>query len=156
MDAKVDDVGPLRRGGWQDGHKTAWTPELIEQLKGYFWNKKSASQIGELLGFTRNAIIGKLFRLGLRRSPEDLHRARANRKSLTPRVVSFRRAIAAAESSFVPSEDVPPLPPLNIPLVDTTRSQCKFIAGYDGLCCGHPTIGGSWCAHHHARVYVRR
>ena len=45
----------------------AWTDEIVEQLKQHWIDGKSASQIAGLLGngVTRNAVIGKVHRLGL-------------------------------------------------------------------------------------------
>ena len=45
----------------------AWTDEVVEQLKQHWIDGKSASQIAGLLGngVTRNAVIGKVHRLGL-------------------------------------------------------------------------------------------
>jgi GcrA cell cycle regulator len=44
----------------------AWTPERVETLKNMWSEGQSASQIaGELGGVTRNAVIGKVHRLGL-------------------------------------------------------------------------------------------
>ncbi|MGA7196563.1 GcrA family cell cycle regulator, partial [Roseiarcus sp.] len=45
----------------------SWTDERVEQLKQHWLEGKSASQIANLLGngLTRNAIIGKVHRLGL-------------------------------------------------------------------------------------------
>ena len=45
----------------------AWTDEIVEQLKQHWIDGKSASQIASLLGngVTRNAVIGKVHRLGL-------------------------------------------------------------------------------------------
>jgi len=43
-----------------------WTDERVEQLKKLWADGLSASQIaGELGGITRNAVIGKVHRLGL-------------------------------------------------------------------------------------------
>ena len=44
----------------------SWTPERVETLKEMWSEGKSASQIaGDLGGVTRNAVIGKVHRLGL-------------------------------------------------------------------------------------------
>ena len=45
----------------------SWTDERVEQLKQHWTEGKSASQIASLLGngVTRNAVIGKVHRLGL-------------------------------------------------------------------------------------------
>src|ERR1700730_13899541 len=44
-----------------------WTPERIEQLRNYASSGLSSSQIAAEIGVTRNAVIGKLNRLGLAR-----------------------------------------------------------------------------------------
>ena len=45
----------------------AWTDEIVEPIKQHWIDGKSASQIASLLGngVTRNAVIGKVHRLGL-------------------------------------------------------------------------------------------
>ncbi|WP_199556266.1 GcrA family cell cycle regulator [Sandaracinobacteroides hominis] len=52
----------------------AWTDERIAQLKQYWEEGRSASQIAELLGegLSRNAVIGKAHRLGLASRPSPL------------------------------------------------------------------------------------
>jgi len=52
---------------------------------------------------------------------------------------------AAPRSGALPPVSPGPLPPpsLNIGIVDIGRSQCRFIAGDDGLACGHQTVDGS-------------
>jgi len=42
-----------------------WTPERIEQLRNFAASGLSSSQIAAEIGVTRNAVIGKLHRLGL-------------------------------------------------------------------------------------------
>ena len=45
----------------------SWNNQKVEDLKK-LWNEGVAtSQIGVQLGFTKNAVIGKAFRLGLER-----------------------------------------------------------------------------------------
>jgi GcrA cell cycle regulator len=48
------------------GKKSAWTVERVDLLKKRQVELRSASQIGIELGVSRNAVIGKLHRLGLR------------------------------------------------------------------------------------------
>jgi GcrA cell cycle regulator len=48
-------------------HRGAWTPERVEQLKGCVGAGLSCSQIAVEIGVTRNAVIGKMNRLGLSR-----------------------------------------------------------------------------------------
>lgn len=49
-----------------------WNDELIEKLKQLYNEKKySTKQIGDMLGFSKNAIVGKIHRLELKRMGED-------------------------------------------------------------------------------------
>src|SRR5947209_17519794 len=66
-----------------------WTDERVERLKKLWADGLSASQIaGELGGITRNAVIGKVHRLGLsRRAKSPSSAAPRPRK---PRVHSHR------------------------------------------------------------------
>jgi GcrA cell cycle regulator len=48
-------------------HRGAWTSERVEQLKGCVDAGLSCSQIAAEIGVTRNAVIGKMNRLGLSR-----------------------------------------------------------------------------------------
>ena len=89
----------------------AWTDEIVEQLKQHWIDGKSASQIAGLLGngVTRNAVIGKVHRLGLagraktpsasvprpRRAPRQCIGSRG-RASTPPSLESMRGATAFA------------------------------------------------------------
>src|SRR6195256_2747829 len=64
----MDSVGVVRPSArWEQGQKTMmWTDERVELLKKLWTDGLSASQIAaELGGITRNAVIGKVPRLGL-------------------------------------------------------------------------------------------
>src|SRR3979409_1211917 len=64
----MDSVGVVRPSArWEQGQKTMmWTDERVELLKKLWTDGLSASQIAaELGGITRNAVIGKVHRLGL-------------------------------------------------------------------------------------------
>ena len=67
-----------------------WSDDRVEQLKTLWTEGLSASQIARALGgVTRNAVIGKVHRLGLagRASPS---RAERPRVSMSPKVPSLR------------------------------------------------------------------
>ncbi len=45
-----------------------------------------------------------------------------------------------------------------IPITEVGFGQCRFVIddrSFPALCCGEPTLGGSWCAQHRALVFVR-
>ncbi len=71
------------------GNCTSWSSERIELLKRCFHAGLSCSQIAREIGVTRNAVIGKMNRLGLSR-PKDvigkqLERRRAASTSMLAR-----------------------------------------------------------------------
>jgi GcrA cell cycle regulator len=105
----------------------SWTDERVETLKR-MWNEgQSASQIAkELGGVTRNAVIGKVHRLGLSNrvggghdeeeaapAPAPAAAAKpepAPRPDPAPRVEASRPAAPAAAASAAPASNVTPLP----------------------------------------------
>jgi hypothetical protein len=45
-----------------------------------------------------------------------------------------------------------------VPITEIGFGQCRFVVddrNFPALCCGEPTLGGSWCAQHRALVFVR-
>ena len=69
----------------------SWNQQKVEDLKK-LWNEGVAtSRIGEQLGFTKNAVIGKAFRLGLER--------RQNSRKKTAQTQQFSSATMYRESS---------------------------------------------------------
>ena len=58
----------------------SWNTQKVENLKK-LWNEGVAtSQIGEQLGFTKNAVIGKAFRLGLERRQNSRKKTSQNQQ----------------------------------------------------------------------------
>src|SRR4030095_1529295 len=64
-----------------------WTPDRIAQLKRLFDEGLTCSQIAREIDVTRNAVIGKLSRLGLNRPKND----NGYRRPSTPRSVPTRQ-----------------------------------------------------------------
>src|SRR5579862_9484280 len=73
-----------------------WSDDRVEQLKSLWTEGLSASQIARALGgVTRNAVIGKVHRLGLagRASPSRSERPRV---AMAPKSTSMRTHVPAA------------------------------------------------------------
>lgn len=90
----------------------SWTDERVETLKRMWAEGQSASQIAkELGGVTRNAVIGKVHRLGLSNrvggKDEDEAEAPAARPEPAPQPVA---SAAAARPDPVPEPAAPPRP----------------------------------------------
>lgn len=119
--------------------ETIWTDEKVKMLEALLKEKLSASQIGERLGVSRNAVIGKAHRLNMKlRSHPEASAAR--------RVV---RQKPSAPTVFEPF--LRPDGQLHDTLSITDRS-CKWIVeghGKNARYCGHEAAPKrSWCEYH--------
>ncbi len=87
----------------------SWTDERVETLKTMWGEGKSASQIAkELGGVTRNAVIGKVHRLGLSNRTGGAGKAPAKDK---PAETAKPRARAETAPAAAPAEPAKPIPP---------------------------------------------
>lgn len=134
---------------------------------------KSFSEIGAVIGRTRNACIGRAHRIGVikggAREPSqhpDAVRARAARAGLPPPPKPPR---APVERLFAPKQDNTPKPLYPLPeasttaygvprvLLDLEPHHCRFAfgerAGQHLFCCADRLPGKAWCADHHALVF---
>lgn len=91
-----------------------WTDERIDQLKALWDKGLTASQIAEALGgVTRNAVIGKAHRLGLKSRPSPVKANDADKKAApkkaAPAAVPAKAPAAAAPSRPRPAAPVAPV-----------------------------------------------
>lgn len=135
-------------------------PECLADQVAELWKKTriSATEIGRKVGKTRNAVLGKIARMGLMgmsgRIPSIKHSSdrpkKAARRLASPRALRPRRRVP---------EGLLPLPGepaafLNIPFMETQYGQCRYMDGEDRLCCGQPTVPyRSWCPRHYRLVF---
>ena len=151
----------------------AWCQDRTTQLRKHHAAGLSFSIMAELLKTTRAAIAGKCARLKLTRPELDYAAAgriggkisAQKRREAKPkkRVSKFNFArpspaitprATAAGSSVRVSPDAPPS--LNLSIIEIGANQCRYIAGDDRLCCGHPTVesgSGAYCGFHAAVCY---
>jgi GcrA cell cycle regulator len=145
-----------------------WTDERVEALKKLWLDGLSASQIAKQLGggLTRNAVIGKVHRLGLsgRATPSQPHRPvfKAPRPP-RPATASIPPPRRPAEIQLRPTPA--PTPSLPVVVIEETGSatvltlgahMCKWPIGdpsTDGFSfCGRQAGDGVPYCSHHARV----
>ncbi|WP_300544543.1 GcrA family cell cycle regulator [Maricaulis sp.] len=149
----------------------AWTDERVEQLKKLWSEGLSASQIAKQLGgVTRNAVIGKVHRLGLSGRATPSRPARRTVKPSRPRTTTASTAPAARpvsrpSPSTAPAASAPaPVEPAVLPsgefaTVLTLRdSMCKWPIGDPAQAefrfCGRKTCGGNaYCEAHSSMAY---
>lgn len=140
-----------------------WTDEKVEELKA-LWNAgKSGGQIAAVFGITRNAVIGKIHRLGLYREQRKQRAARAQQispvptPSVSPRIVSADPPFVAIP--HVELEDGPPgASPRALTLMGLTSKTCRWPHG-DGpfWFCGAPPLPSfPYCEGHCQKAYYRR
>ena len=154
--------------------KNTWPDERVEVLKTLWMDGLSASQIAARLGdgITRNAVIGKVHRLGLsgRGSPTRVAKPRARR----PRQPSAPKKMATGSDAFKPKvslarvqkrEPAPePIRLVDIPegerigILGLTDQTCRWPLGDPGtedFCfCGHtPQVGTPYCDYHAEIAY---
>ena len=146
----------------------AWTEERVELLKTLWAEGLSAAQIANKMGgVTRNAVIGKVHRLGLsgRATPAKPQRGRITSSTIAERSPGRRQPPRRRQSEMVPAiaetELTTPLV-LNdgeMTTVSTIKNNmCKWPIGDpakdDFHFCGNPTLPGkSYCAAHAAMAF---
>ena len=148
-----------------------WTAERVELLKKLWAEGLSASQIAARLGeVTRNAVIGKVHRLGLAGRAGPQFRMSSHGLPRGPRSAYVRRspapalprpavqALSAEKPAVARACVVNPLAvsvvidlsraPLGI--LDLADGECRW-PGSAAWCRAH--ADGSYCDHHHAIAY---
>jgi GcrA cell cycle regulator len=154
-----------------------WTAERVQMLRSYVLAGLSCSQIAAEIGVTRNAVIGKIHRLGLTtggkpgRRPAALAQRMRETNTQSPRrqsrITRILRAIAASPN-VVPFPATGETPASELPPVESAQ-RCSLMELGGGRCrwplsdpgkadfgfCGNDAIPGlSYCAGH-ARIAYR-
>lgn len=141
-----------------------WTEEEEAELRHLWSIGRSASMIAKEMGQgrSRNAIIGRLHRIGLCGVTRTAR--------LNYRVKTGAARIRQPRAMFTPQPKPPrvyepkPRPvdtaePVALYTLETdTGAGCRWICGdpkaATATVCGHAIHERNWCAHHYARVYV--
>ena len=155
----------------------SWTDERIELLRQHWTEGKSASQIASLLGhgLTRNAVIGKVHRLGLagrakspvssaprpRQAPVQQRPQAVRPPAVQPRLVQGATALAVAPAPIeeeAEALDSVVLPmSLRVTIVELRETMCRWPLGDptspDFRYCGSASQDGPYCAHHNRLAY---
>jgi len=138
-----------------------WTPERIKVLMGLWEEGLPTSEIGRRLGVTKNAVVGKVHRLGLKKRQSPIRQSSATSaqpkkaKPAAPQQSHGDDTVArpAAAKTRMPTGDV-------VRLEELTSSMCSWPEGEPGTeefhFCGEPSISDKpYCAEHCARAYVK-
>ncbi len=126
-----------------------WTDELIEQLKTLWADGLTTGDIGKRLGISKNAVVGKAHRLGLKGRPSPIKRDTAGEGGVAGEVAKPKPKAKAK----------PPEPKKIRSLVDLSANTCRWPigdpkeAGFH-FCGGNAMSGKPYCAEHAAIAYV--
>jgi GcrA cell cycle regulator len=157
----------------------SWTDEKVEQLKQHWMEGKSASQIATLLGqgLTRNAVIGKVHRLGLAARAKTPSTAgshprqpasHAPRRHAAPRAAVAHRAVRGATAlAIAPQTLAEPDPEafesvvlpmsLRVTIVELKEAMCRWPLGDPASpefrYCGSHVSERPYCAYHCGLAY---
>jgi GcrA cell cycle regulator len=149
----------------------SWTDERVELLKKLWSDGLSASQIAaELGGITRNAVIGKVHRLGLsgrakstssasprpRKVRSSSHMLRIGRASIRGNTaLAHAYEIEEAEPELI--ENIIPIGQRRT-ILELTEQTCRWPVGDPGsgdffFCGGNTVTGLPYCAYHSRVAY---
>lgn len=140
-----------------------WTAEKVERLKE-LWPLKEfpAVAIGEKIGMSKKAVIGKAWRLKLpTKNWSNQYTGKPKVSAIKTKVSrngggrsttkGMRAALRVVELKQIATR-VDPVVSLNVGLLDLQEFHCRWVTGTgdDGLAtyCGHEKAYRSYCAHH--------
>ena len=146
-----------------------WTNERVEELRRLWGQGQTASRIADLLGgVTRNAVIGKAHRLGLRGRPSPIRRDETGavaRPAPVPRV--------SVPAPITVKAELPPVetPRAAAPIAPAAAAPAKALGGSTKTCswpmgdpkqpgfhfCGGEAVPGRpYCSTHCGMAYQRK
>jgi GcrA cell cycle regulator len=147
-------------------NSATWTTERVQQLQQYVTAGLTCSEIAAEIGVTRNAVIGKISRLGLSTGrsrgaiPGRMRAARTRAPARPSRMARVLRAVAAvAPAELIVVTEAPPIESARrCPLLDLAADECRWPLGDPGKAdfgfCGNDAIAGfSYCAGHLRMAY---
>ncbi len=143
-----------------------WTEERVAELMRLWEAGRSASEIGRLLGVSKNSVVGKAHRMKLKARPSPIKRGvtpQVRRPALAP----MPKPVVQAEPVRKPEQVRAAAPaPVQRPTKAMHRMQgkgpnCLWPIGDPGdqdfHFCGEPAVAGKpYCGEHCARAYIVR
>jgi GcrA cell cycle regulator len=138
-----------------------WNTDRVELLKQHFEAGLSCREIAAHIGVSRNAVIGKLTRLGLTRGPTNAEQHRqATTKERAPRSSprAQYRMLQVVYENGQPAIDAPIASERPCSLLELSKERCRWpisTPGEEGICfCGNtPLKGLPYCAGHTRLAY---
>jgi GcrA cell cycle regulator len=151
-----------------DPSTSTWNPERVEQLRNFVGAGLTCSQIAAEIGVTRNAVIGKIHRLGLGPGRPAATPGRPCPPRLRRRPLSLQRQFLKLVSAQTPRaadgtalEAVPIESAQRCSLLELAQGKCRWPVADDGgsgaadfkFCGNEAAAGFSYCAGHARMAY---
>jgi GcrA cell cycle regulator len=145
-------------------HQPTWTTERLELLKSSFEAGLTCREIADRIGVSRNAVIGKIARLNLKREKavrlgrKDAVHDHRRRAGLRLR----RQFLRAVELDKAPEAEAVPQAPIpnghSCSLFELSAETCRWPISTPGAAdfcfCGHPPVEGlPYCPGHSRLAY---
>ena len=135
----------------------SWNDTNVARLKELWDQGLPTAQIGKLLGFTKNAVVGKAHRIGLERRPSPIRRTavKPDRKKARSPIVPKLNFEAAKEESRQQTFQ----PTIRNLFTNQTKRGCEWPEGHpdesDFKFCGKDRFEDKpYCIDHCAVAYV--
>jgi GcrA cell cycle regulator len=143
-----------------------WTADRIAELKRLFDEGLTCSQIAREIDVTRNAVIGKLSRLGLNRPRNDIGYRRPSTPRSAPtrqspvRLLRMMHAEMEAAARSASAREEPISDARRCSLLELSSESCRWPLGRPGAddfaFCGNAPVEGLPYCPGHARMAYRR
>jgi GcrA cell cycle regulator len=159
-DANETAQGPTKSGALRAG--ATWTSERVAQLRSCVGAGLTCSQIAGEIGVTRNAVIGKMNRLGLARPRNILAPASERQRAAWRPKTDIVTRLFSQHRILMRLPPAPPVPPETIrngngcSLLELTPGKCRWPINEPGaadfcFCANPPVEGLPYCVGH-ARI----
>ena len=138
-----------------------WDENNVSRLKELWDQGLPTAQIGKLLGFTKNAVVGKAHRIGLERRPSPIRRTavKPDRKKARSPIVPTLKFEASKEETKETIKLQPFQPAIKNFFTSQTKRGCEWPEGHpdesDFKFCGKDRFEDKpYCIDHCAVAYV--
>ena len=140
----------------------SWNESNVAILKELWDQGLPTAQIGKLLGFTKNAVVGKAHRIGLERRPSPIRRTAVKpdrKKARSPIVPKLNFEVAKEETKETPIVQQTFQPVVKNLFKNNIKRGCEWPEGHpdepDFKFCGQERFEDKpYCLNHCAVAYV--
>ena len=140
----------------------SWNDDNVARLRDLWDQGLPTAQIGKLLGFTKNAVVGKAHRIGLERRPSPIRRTAAKpdrKKARSPIVPKLNFETSKEEIKETPRFQQNLQPVVKNLVTHSSKRGCEWPDGHpdesDFKFCGQERFEDKpYCLDHCAVAYV--